>query len=76
MVTQGSAKLADALKPKVMSQAELARRLGVSPQAVSGWVMGNAKPTADLMAKIEDVLGIPMRAWTEPAEDDGEQGAA
>jgi transcriptional regulator with XRE-family HTH domain len=48
-----------------MTQSELARKLGVSPQWVSDWVHGRAKPGVDLMAKLEDLLGIPMRAWTE-----------
>ncbi len=71
MVTDGCAKLSEALKPKVMSQSDLAKRLNVSPQAVSGWVSGKSKPTPDLMAKLEDLLGIPMRAWTEPSEEEG-----
>jgi transcriptional regulator with XRE-family HTH domain len=49
-----------------MTQAELARRLGVSRQAVTAWLNGS-KPDADSMAKIEDLLGIPMRAWAEEA---------
>lgn len=65
MLSRGSTQLAEALRPKVMSQTELAKQLGVSPQAVSGWVVGRAKPTAELMVRIEDLLGIPMRSWTE-----------
>ncbi len=57
--------MAEALRPKVMSQSDLARELGVSPQAVSGWIVGRSKPTPELMARIEDLLSIPMRAWTE-----------
>ncbi len=65
MQTAGSVRLAEALTPRVMTQSELARQLGVSAQAVSDWVAGKSKPKPDLMARIEDLLGIPMRAWTE-----------
>jgi transcriptional regulator with XRE-family HTH domain len=71
MLTDGSSRLSEALKPKVMTQSELAKRLNVSPQAVSDWVAGKSKPRADLMAQIEDLLGIPMRAWTEPSSEEG-----
>ncbi len=75
MRSSGSLRLGEALSPKVMSQAELARKLGVSAQSVSDWVAGKSKPKPDLMAQIEDLTGIPMRAWTEEIEsEDG--GAA
>lgn len=65
MKTEASDRLAKALRPtRVMSQSELARQLDVSPQAVSDWVRGDCQPKPELMAKIEDLLGIPMRAWT------------
>ena len=76
MRTRGEIQLGEALRPKVMSQSDLAKELGVSPQAVSGWVIGRAKPTPDLMARIEDLLGIPMRAWTETEDESGHKGAA
>lgn len=46
--------------------ADLARKLGVSRSAVSGWLAGEYLPTPELMARIEDLTGIPMRSWTEP----------
>jgi transcriptional regulator with XRE-family HTH domain len=58
-----------------MSRADLAEKLGVSRQAVSDWVSGDSQPKPDLMAKIEDLLGIPMRSWTEtPDETDKSTG--
>jgi transcriptional regulator with XRE-family HTH domain len=70
MATEGSKALASAVFPPVMTQSELARQLGVSPQWVGDWVHGRAKPSADQMAKLEDLLGIPMRAWTVPVADE------
>ena len=57
-----------------MTQSALAETLGVSPQAVSGWVTGKSKPEPKYMAKLEDLLGIPMRAWMEEVES--ENGSA
>lgn len=70
MKTAASKLLEQAVRPKVMAPGELAKRLGVSPQAVSDWVAGKSKPKADLMAQLEDLLEIPMRAWTETVEED------
>ena len=64
-----SERLSELVSPKVMSQSELARRLDVSPQLVSDWVHGRKTPSPDLMRKVEDLIGIPMRDWTEePSE--------
>jgi transcriptional regulator with XRE-family HTH domain len=76
MHSRASIRLAEALRPKVMSQSKLAEELGVSPQAVSGWVVGKSKPAPEQMVRIEDLFGIPMRAWTEeepaPASEESE----
>ncbi len=56
-----------------MTQREFARRLGVSNQAVQNWLGGKAVPEPQNMAAIEELLGIPMRAWVEePSEEDAE----
>lgn len=76
MATRGSEQLKKAFRPSITG-AELSRQLGVSRQAVSGWVNGDFLPSPDMMARIEDILGIPMRSWTEelPGED-REEGAS
>lgn len=65
--SRGQALLHDAVTPR-MRASELARELDVSPQAVSAWLRGDAKPDPEKMAKLEDLLGIPMRAWLEADE--------
>lgn len=68
--SKGAVALATKLAPKPqVNQTELARQLDVTPQAVSAWLSGKALPAPALMAKIEDIMGVPMRAWTELAED-------
>lgn len=74
MVSRAASRLADAVRPTI-SRAELATKLGVSRQAVAGWLAGDFQPSPDLMAKIEDLVGIPMRDWTEPP-DEAAKGAA
>lgn len=70
MHSVASRRLAEALRPKVMSQSELAEKLEVSPQAVSKWVRGDGRPAPKLMAKIEEVLGIPMREWADESPEE------
>lgn len=73
MLSRGAEKLADVLTPRTeagFSASDLARKLGVTPQSVSGWIRGKATPSPDLLVKLEDLLGIPMRAWTEEVPDE------
>lgn len=55
------ATFADTLKALLaergMSQAELARRVGVTAQAVSGWVAGGVTPTHENIVRIEEEAG-------------------
>jgi transcriptional regulator with XRE-family HTH domain len=46
------------LELRGISQAELARRLELTPQAVTNWVRGHAAPSRDTLARIEDALGL------------------
>lgn len=59
----------------LVDRGELAKRLDVSRQAVSSWLLGHSVPSPERMAELERVYGIPMRTWTEPASDSAE-GAA
>ena len=51
------------------TQAELAQALGVTQQAVSGWLRGRCRPEPDTMLQVEALYGVPVRAWLEPAND-------
>jgi transcriptional regulator with XRE-family HTH domain len=64
--TQGAAKLREVLKPS-LNQSDLARELGVTRQAVYNWMQGIARPSLESMTRLEDLYGIPIRSWGEPA---------
>ncbi len=49
-----------------MTRAELAKTLGVSPQAVSAWLMKISKPSYELRVQIRKMFGIPAASWDEP----------
>jgi len=74
VITKASLALAKALRPKVMSAVDLARKLGISKQTVSDWVAHRSRPEPERMAQLEELLGIPMREWTEEAEESGGTG--
>jgi transcriptional regulator with XRE-family HTH domain len=42
-----------------MTQSDLARELGVSPQAVSAWETGSVQPRPRNLKKLVRVLGVP-----------------
>lgn len=55
--------LADILKARGISQAELARRMNKPAQAVNEIVMGKKEIIADTAIALEHVLGLPASFW-------------
>ncbi len=56
-----------------ISQETLAELLEVSRQTISKWENGQGRPSADSVAKLSEVFGIPAEAflrddWVPPAE--------
>jgi DNA-binding XRE family transcriptional regulator len=45
-------------------RAALAKRIGVNRLTVWRWTEGRQTPPLKLAFKLEDVTGIPARAWT------------
>ena len=55
--------LAEVLEDRGMSQAELARRTGMSAKHINSILKGSASITPDTALKLERVLNIPARIW-------------
>lgn len=68
--TNGRARLAAILTDPAMglSQAKIAMRLGVSQPAVSEWVAGHTRPTAQYRTAMAVLWGIPERDWLTTEE--------
>lgn len=62
-VVEPGETLQELLVGKAMSQAELARRTGLSTKHVNQLVKGGASITADTAARLERALGVPMKIW-------------
>lgn len=45
---------------KGLTQAELAKRVGVTQQAVANWELGVRNPTIQKALKVADALGVPL----------------
>lgn len=55
------------LKARGLSRAELARRVGVTRQAVSLWFRGErAEPRGRHLVRVAEVLGVPVETVTRP----------
>ncbi|MBH2781781.1 helix-turn-helix domain-containing protein [Serratia marcescens] len=54
------------------SQTELAKRVGVSPQAVQQWVKGTSAPRGKSLTKLSVVTGLPEH-WFFMAPGDNEE---
>ena len=55
--------LADVLEERGMTQAALARRLGMAEKTISGIINGKAPITPETALKLEMILSIPARFW-------------
>ena len=49
-----------------MTQAELAKKLGISKSSVSMYECGNREPEFDLLEKMADLLQVDMNVLLEP----------
>jgi len=61
-------KIADLRKEKDMTQVELADKIGVTYQAVSGWERGNSMPDIAKLPDISQVLGVTIDALLDNAK--------
>ena len=55
-MTDASKLLNELIDTAGLAKAEVARRLDVSPQAVTNWTSGQAKPSRDNLARLEEEL--------------------
>jgi len=55
-------RIGTAREQKGLNQSELARALGVSPQAVQGWEAGKSSPRGSRLAALANCLGVSV-AW-------------
>lgn len=62
------------LRAKVgLSQAEVAKRIGVSAPSISSWEKGRARPKRGRMAKLAAILGVPASDLLDDAAPEGFQ---
>src|SRR3546814_935497 len=54
-----------------LSQAEVAKRMGVSPPSISSWEKGRARPKRGRMAKLATILGVPISDLLDDAPPAG-----
>lgn len=64
VLSKGAVKLKRVLI-KGLSQAELARRMGVSQQAISKWVVAGQQPCLAAVIEMEKMFGIPAAEWRQ-----------
>lgn len=58
-------KITEARKKKAMSQAQLAARLFISPQAVGKWERGESMPDIVTFSRLAEVLGVDLNYFSE-----------
>ncbi|TYL43925.1 helix-turn-helix transcriptional regulator [Dickeya sp. ws52] len=70
-----SSRLNSALRDLGISQSELARRMGITPQAVQRWCNGISSPRQGMMEKLSSVTGKPEHWFLMPLENGSESPA-
>jgi transcriptional regulator with XRE-family HTH domain len=58
-------KIATARKNKNLSQAELARQISISPQAVGKWERGESMPDITTLNRLAEILGVDLNYFSE-----------
>jgi len=58
-------KIAEARKKKSISQAQLAERLFISPQAVGKWERGESMPDIVTFTRLAEILGVDLNYFSE-----------
>ena len=53
-------RLRQIFKQKQVTQAGIARRLGVSAMTVSGWITGRHYPSIETLGQISEMLDVPI----------------
>lgn len=61
-------KIAEARKKVNISQAELARRLFISPQAVGKWERGESMPDIITLNRLAEILGTDLNYFSDKTE--------
>lgn len=69
-------KIAKARKHVNMSQAELALRLFISPQAVGKWERGESMPDIITLNRLAEITGVDLNYFSENVRPEGEVAAA
>lgn len=70
---RGESRLIEQLESINMTQAELARRTGYTPQTISKFALNKLKMSADALYTISRVVNCPMDAlcyWVEKEASD------
>jgi transcriptional regulator with XRE-family HTH domain len=60
-------KIASAIDASPMSAAKIAKKCGVTPQAISGW-KSTGRIAKDMLAVFADVVEIPLNHFMPPAK--------
>jgi len=60
-------------KENKMTQADLAKRLGVAPTAVSAWERNENRPLMDKLSTIADLFNVPVNRFFESEEFGNQQ---
>ncbi len=61
-------KIAEARKNKNFSQADLAQRISISPQAVGKWERGESNPDLATFFRLTEILGVDLQYFTNQNE--------
>jgi uncharacterized protein YjbI with pentapeptide repeats len=58
-------KIAEARKKNNLSQAELARQISISPQAVGKWERGESMPDISTLNRLAEILGVDLNYFSD-----------
>lgn len=73
--SKAAAELERSIRRRAETLQTAADRLGVGKSTLGCWISGHREPSRDNAAAVQEMYGVPVTWWSQPAEQRGGEAA-